>query len=101
MRGSYEEIKCPFCDKGKIKCWYLPSSTKIRRLSGSFGKRYDVSKSAESWIIQSDCNICKRTREEIEKVLKKGKNNKETEKKVMERLKKDGLLFREIRTKIK
>jgi hypothetical protein len=22
MRGNYEELPCPFCDKGKIQAWF-------------------------------------------------------------------------------
>jgi hypothetical protein len=33
MAGQYEELSCPFCDKGKIRCLYFPSawSVKIKR----------------------------------------------------------------------
>jgi hypothetical protein len=26
MRGEPVELNCPFCDKGKIQCWYIPGA---------------------------------------------------------------------------
>jgi sarcosine oxidase delta subunit len=71
MRGEPVELACPFCDKGKIQAWHIPGTTKIRRLSGSFGKGMDYSKSADIWIIKTGCPVCGRSQEEIEKELKK------------------------------
>jgi hypothetical protein len=31
MRGNYEELSCPFCDKGRIRCWHIPSSWSEKR----------------------------------------------------------------------
>lgn len=71
MAGQYEELSCPFCDKGKIGCLFFPSATKIRRLSGSFGTGKDYKKSAETWIIQSGCQLCGHSKEEVEKEFRK------------------------------
>jgi len=71
MRGESIELACPFCDKGKIQCWYIPSTTKIRRLSGSFGKGMAYSKSSEVWLIKSGCSVCGKSQEDVEKELKK------------------------------
>ena len=71
MRGELVELSCPFCDKGKINCLYVPSATKVRRVSGSFGRGQHYSKSAEVWLIQSGCSVCGKSAEEVEKELKK------------------------------
>lgn len=71
MRGEYEELECPFCEKGKIVCLHFPSTTKIRRVSGSFGRGYHYSKSKDVWIVMSGCPICGKSKEEIERELKR------------------------------
>lgn len=71
MRGQYEELVCPFCDKGIISCLYFPGSVKSVK-SGGRGIR-SVSKSSDEWIIQSDCPKCGKSADEIEKELK-GRN---------------------------
>jgi len=36
MRGEYEELSCPFCDKGIIQAWHIPSVvTEQRRVTAS------------------------------------------------------------------
>jgi hypothetical protein len=72
MRGQYEELSCPFCDKGKIQCWYIPSVTTVRtRPSATFGKMKEKSKSPDIWLIQSGCSFCGKSQEEVEKELRK------------------------------
>jgi hypothetical protein len=72
MRGEYIELDCPFCEKGKIQCWYIPSTTTIKvRPTATFGKTKERYKSQDVWLIQSGCNVCKKNPEEIEKELKK------------------------------
>jgi len=72
MRGQYEELSCPFCDKGRIQCWYIPSawSVKAKRTKTLPGGG-SVSKSAEVWLIQSGCSVCGKPQEEVEKELRK------------------------------
>jgi len=72
MRGQYEELSCPFCDKGRIQAWYIPGAWSVKRtgktsLPGS--KR--VSKSSEVWLIKSGCPLCGKSQEEVEKELRK------------------------------
>jgi hypothetical protein len=71
MRGQYEELSCPFCDKGRIKAWYIPGVWKERRTGkSSLGKGKAVTKSSDVWLIKSGCNACGKTREEVERELK-------------------------------
>lgn len=65
------ELSCPFCDRGKIEVWYIPSYIKIRRISGSFGKGHAFSKSADIWIVKSGCPVCGKSPNEVERELKR------------------------------
>jgi hypothetical protein len=71
MRGQYEELGCPFCDKGKIQCWYIPGawSHKMKRTKTLPGSG-SVSKSSDVWLIQSGCLKCGKSVEEVEKELR-------------------------------
>lgn len=72
MRGEPVELACPFCDKGLIKCWYIPSSKSQKTGSTStFGKVKHFVKSSDTWLIQSGCSVCGKSQEEVEKELKK------------------------------
>jgi hypothetical protein len=72
MRGQYEELSCPFCDKGRIQCWYIPgvwSEKSSGRSSLGSGKK--VIKSSDTWLIRSGCSHCGKSQEEVEKELRK------------------------------
>lgn len=72
MAGQYEELNCPFCDKGRIPCLYFPSAWSVKRKSTkTLPGKGSISKSAEVWIIQSGCNACGKSQEEVEKELRK------------------------------
>lgn len=72
MAGQYEELSCPFCDKGRIACLYFPGawSHKMKRTKTLPGSG-SVSKSSDTWLIKSGCSICGKTQEEVEKELRK------------------------------
>jgi hypothetical protein len=71
MRGEYEESTCPFCEKGKITALHFPSVKQEKRsITATFGSRRLIRKSKDVWIIQSGCNICGKSQEEVEKELK-------------------------------
>lgn len=72
MRGNYEELPCPFCDKGRITCWFIKGAWgEKRKTTSTFGKAKFVSKSSDVWIIKSGCSVCGKSQEEVEKELKK------------------------------
>jgi len=70
MRGQYEELACPFCDKGKIQAWYIPSSFSVKQQRSRVLKGNQKRKNPEVWMIQSSCPICNKSQEEVEKKLK-------------------------------
>lgn len=72
MLGQYEELSCPFCDKGRIPCLYFPSQWSLKRkLTQTLPGRGSPHKSAEVWIIKSGCKECSKPQEEVEKELKR------------------------------
>lgn len=72
MPSQYEELSCPFCDKGRIACLYFPSITSIKRSpTATFGSSKKLVKTSDIWLIQSGCTICGKNQEEIEKELKR------------------------------
>lgn len=71
-RIQYEELPCPFCDKGRIACGYIPPVWTERRTGkSSLGKGKAVEKSSDIWLIQSGCSVCGKPSEEVEKELKR------------------------------
>jgi hypothetical protein len=71
MRGQYEELNCPFCDKGKIQAWHIPSFWQEKRsVTATFGSRRNLKRTQDIWNIKSGCNICGKSQEEVEKKLK-------------------------------
>ena len=71
MRGEPLELSCPYCDKGKIQCWYIPGawSHKMKRTKTLPGSG-SVSKSSDVWLIQSGCSKCGKSVAEVEKELR-------------------------------
>ena len=71
MRGEPIELPCPFCESGKIQCWYIAGAwshkmKKTKTLPGSG----TVSKSSDVWLIQSGCTVCGKNAEEVESKLR-------------------------------
>lgn len=70
MSGQYEELSCPFCDKGRIPCLYFPGAISVKRSGArSLPGKTSIHKSSDVWVIQSGCNNCGKTQEEVEKKL--------------------------------
>ena len=72
MRGEPVELACPFCDKGKIQCWFIPGTVSVK-ISGarSLPGKTSKHKSSDTWLVQSGCSVCNKSQEEVEKKLKK------------------------------
>lgn len=71
MRGEYQELLCPFCNNGKIRCWYIPSVTSFKReRSATFGSKVKRSRTSDILLVQSGCNVCRKSQEEVEKEFK-------------------------------
>lgn len=91
-------IECPFC-KNKVKAIFYPSilqSATSRTSDKSVTKFY---RTKEKYEVQSSCPNCGKSAKEIQKVLNEGKKNPERDKKILERLKEQGLDFSNIETK--
>lgn len=72
MTGQIEELSCPFCDKGKISCLYFRGAwTQKSAGRNSLGSGKKVTKSSDTWLIQSGCSVCGKPLEEVEKELNK------------------------------
>jgi len=72
MRGQYEELACPFCSEGIIKCWFIPGVMQEKRhVTATFGARKERKRSSDIWLIQSGCDKCGKSSEEVEKELKR------------------------------
>lgn len=86
---TQNEIGCPFCEKGIIKVLHRPPVLKEMRKSpwGGCKKSYKMSK--EVYEVLNDCSNCGKSKKEIEKVLKEGKEPSHEE--VIRRLKEVGL----------
>jgi hypothetical protein len=71
MRGQYETLICPFCDKGKISCLLIAGTYSFKKSMAAHTSKSIPTKSSDVWLIQSNCNICGKTKDEIDKELKK------------------------------
>ena len=70
MRGEPVELSCPFCDKGKIQCWFIPGAISVRQKRSRVMRGNEKSKSSDVWLIQSSCSICGKSQEEVEEKLR-------------------------------
>ena len=69
---QYEQLACPFCQKGVINCVYIPSAVSVtRNATASLPGRGSLRKSKEVWIIQSGCDNCGKSKEEVENEMRK------------------------------
>ncbi len=90
-KSKDEEIKCPFCLKGKIIVTTIPEhySTHAARAFGKV-KRIPV-RHNEKVNVHSKCPNCGKSKNEIKEVIKKGKTKVLTHKERIAMLKKRGL----------
>ena len=83
-------FKCPFCGKAKILVRHKPSViTKKRSITATLGTRYVFSRSAEVFEATENCPKCGKTKKEIEKRLKEGRQP--TRESILKRMRKAGL----------
>lgn len=72
MVGHNETLSCPFCSKGIISCLYFPGAWGVKSTGkNSLGSGKHVSKSSDTWVVQSGCTVCGKSIEEVEKELKR------------------------------
>jgi len=94
------KVECPFCGKLVVEViHYLPilQTATSRTSAKSVTKFY---RTKEKYEVQSPCPNCGKSVKQIQEVLNEGKKDVDKEKKIMKRLKEQGLDFSNIVTKI-
>ncbi|MEM5792797.1 MAG: hypothetical protein QXY45_00345 [Candidatus Aenigmatarchaeota archaeon] len=93
------DLECPFCHKMGVKAQYFPPSISAKTSRTSAKSTTKIYRVGERYEGISGCRFCGKSDKEVKKALEDGIKNSELEKKIMERLKRQGLSFNEIRTK--
>ena len=94
------ELECPFCGKKGVTAKYFPPSIQSSTSRSATGKKTKIFRVRERYEGITGCKFCGKSDKEVEKAFKEGKRDTEKEKKILERLKKQGLFSGEIETKI-
>ena len=69
---QYEQLACPFCQKGVINCIFIPGAVSVKRaVTASLPGKGTFHKSRGVWIVQSACDRCGKSQEEVERELRK------------------------------
>ena len=83
---------------GEVKIYHQPVlQTVISRAAGKTKTKFYKTK--EKYEVQSSCPNCGKSAKEIQKALDEGKRDPEKDKKILKRLKDQGLDFTTIKTK--
>jgi len=90
-------LECPFCHSKSIEAIHIPKEIKERK--GTWGGRAGIRTIPEKYEVQSGCSKCGKSQKEIEKALKEGIGDTEKEKRILERLRQQGIIKDEITTK--
>jgi len=94
-------LECPFCGKRIIDVIHIPSffqaHTSRSSAKGSVTKFY---KTKEKYEVQSSCPNCDKSAKQIQKALDEGKKDPEKDKRILKRLKEQGLDFSNTRTRL-
>lgn len=66
-----EIVKCPFCNKGDIQLTHFLGATRIKiKKTATFGSKTQKTRTSDTWIVSSNCSVCGKNSQEIEKKLK-------------------------------
>jgi len=86
-----KKIECPFCNKIGVPVLHqIPTlQTATSHAAGKTKTKYYYTK--EKYEVQTPCHNCGKSAKEIQKALDEGKRDPEKERKILERLKKQGL----------
>jgi len=94
------KLTCPFCGKECVDVVFTPSFFQAHTSrSSASGSKTSFYKTKEKHEVQSGCSNCHKSAKEIQKAFEGGKKDPEKDKKIFERLKKQGLDFTTIKTK--
>ena len=99
MKPENVTIECPFCHKKTINGIYYPPILQSATSSAAHRKITKFYQTKEKTEVTSGCSNCGKSQKEVKKALKEGKKDTEKEKKILERLKKQGLLKGDITTR--
>jgi len=93
-------IECPFCHKKTVNAIHYPPvlQTTTSHAAGRTVTKYYRTKDKTE--VTSGCSNCGKSQKEVVKALKEGKKDTGKEKRILERLKKQGLLKEEITSKV-
>jgi hypothetical protein len=83
-------LECPFCGKQTINAIYIPSMAEAHTTRTSAGAKTKFYQTKEKYEIQSGCSNCGKSQKEVENALKEGESDVDKEKRILERLKKQG-----------
>jgi len=84
-------LECPFCGKKTINVTHYPPvlQTSVSHAAGKSKTQYYYTK--ERYEAQDGCSNCGKSVKEVEKALNEGKKDPEKDKRILERLKNQGL----------
>ena len=91
--NSPKTIQCPYCDKGMVETIYAPSKIETMITRGSGINKTTRIRRDEKYAVIKDCPNCKKSAEQIEKILNSGENKPEppSNQDIIKRLKDAGL----------
>jgi hypothetical protein len=89
MEITYSEELCPFCGKGFVKVMHKPPILNELHKRSWEGNKKSYRMSKEVYEVLNDCPNCGKTKKEIEKALKEGKQP--TNEEIIRRMKEAGL----------
>jgi hypothetical protein len=92
-------LKCPFCEKETITAIYIPPILQSHTAHAAGKSKTVYYQTKEKYEIQSGCSNCGKSQKEVEKALKEGKEDVDKEKRILKRLKEQGIIKDEITTK--
>lgn len=93
------KLECPFCGKMGVSAKYIPPSIQSHSSRSAAGSKTQIYRVPERYEGITGCEFCGKSDREVEKALKEGKVDKEKDKRILERLKKQGIIKNEITTK--
>jgi hypothetical protein len=93
------ELECPFCGKKGVTAKYIPPSIGSKTSRSSGGSKTQIFRVKERYEAISGCKFCGKSDKEVIKALKEGTEDVDKEKRILERLKQQGILKDEITTK--
>jgi glyoxylate utilization-related uncharacterized protein len=93
------ELECPFCGKKGVTAKYIPPSIQAHTSRSAAGSKTQIHRVRERYEGISGCKFCGKSDKEVIKAMKEGKDDVEKEKRILERLRQQGIIKDEITAK--